>query len=197
MKYLLLCLLMASASFASLVDPADDGYLGIGEYDSNVRLINHDVLIVDCGNSNLIDAEDYSRLEVYSTSLPLSLNYKRGVYDIHMGYNCTLLFCGGATESIVVAGNAMAELKGGIINNLTMHRRPQDSCSVTIFCQDGYQMDKTGISGLWADGTSFDINFIDENYYTTSPYVNIEIVPEPATMALLSLGGLIIRRERK
>ena len=54
---------------------------------------------------------------------------------------------------------------------------------------------KGAITGKWHDGTSFSANiWIDRN----SPYAvkaDIIVIPEPAAMALLGLGALILRRK--
>jgi hypothetical protein len=59
-------------------------------------------------------------------------------------------------------------------------------------------MNSSGISGLWANGTGFDIEFIDVGspYPPTWQGIDIVIVPEPATLALLTLGGVLIRKRR-
>lgn len=57
-----------------------------------------------------------------------------------------------------------------------------------------------GISGLWEDGTSFDIDFINVGGifapYPTANFVNIVEVPEPTTLVLLGFGGLLLRRKK-
>ena len=185
----------------STADEAADGYLTAGEYDaSGPSLENHELLIVNGGGADLIDAWDNSRIEVYSTSLPLSL-YDSGVYDIHLSDNSTLLFSGGATESLVLYKNSSALLTGGTINYITIYHRPVDSCSVTIDCQDGWQWlytsgTITGIKGLWQNGSPFQITLsnVGSPWPLTAQYVNV--VPEPTTMLLLGLGGMLIRKKK-
>ena len=187
-------------AFASIVDDPEtiDGYLTNGEYGgAGIELEEFEKLVVDGGGAARITAQDNSVLQIISTSLPLELDVG-GVYDIHLTDNSSLLFTGGATESIVLYKNSFSELKGGQINYVTIYRRPQDYCYVTIFCQEGYLKTTTGISGLWADGTDFDIQFcnVGSPFPATHNFVNVEIVPEPTTLLLLGLGSLLFRRKR-
>ena len=196
----LLLILYSCIGYANLAEYKEtaDGYLSTGEYVDSPWLEYDEKLIVSGGDATTTDLWDYSRLEVYATSLPLSYSENRGLYDIHLHENSSLLFMGGATESITLKSDSVAELKGGQINHLTIYRRPQDSCYVTIYCQEGYQKNASGISGLWGDGTAFDIQFdnVGTPWPPTANFVNVEIVPEPATLALLGLGGLLIRRKQ-
>lgn len=202
MKKFMTCLLTISlyvpVCLGSLVDVPQtaDGFLTVGEYASlSVTLVNSEELLVKGGGAYSITTKDQSYLEVQYTSTPLSNS--SGIYDIVLGNNSKLLYLGGITQEITVGNNAKAYLKGGRIDGITLYRRPQDSCFVTIYCRSGYQKNTTGISGLWADGTGFDIEFINASapYPPTSNYINVEVIPEPATLLLLGLGGLLIRRK--
>ena len=46
-------------------------------------------------------------------------------------------------------------------------------------------------------GTIYSISLTDNNFQAVGNSIDVEIVPEPATMALLGLGGLLLRRKNK
>ncbi len=204
MKRILPCsivLCCVCSCLASLADDPEtaDGILSTGEY-ATVSLENSQKLIVMGGGSAVIDAWDNSRLEIHSTSLPLGLDVG-GVYDIHLNDNSTLLFCGGATQSLKVYKNASALLTGGTINYITIYHYGTMTSKVTIDCQDGWEWLYTsgkisGIRGLWDDGTAFQIAFSNPGSIFPDTYNFVHVIPEPATLCLFGIGGLLLRRRK-
>ncbi len=201
--YLLLVALYPCACFADLGD-ADDGYLTEGEYDYGVWLEGEDELIVMGGGGDRIDAWDYSYLEVRYTSTPLQWNVG-GILDIALDDYSELLYLDGLTEEISIYDNATALLKGGRIDYIRSFQIVGGSPHITIECQPGWSWlytssDITGVSGLWADSTSFNIEFFDRTSSGYDPVwenINIIEIPEPATLVLFGLGGLLANLYRR
>lgn len=197
----LLVMAVMPVCYGSLSDVPQtvDGYLKDDEYATlTITLERDEELFVTGGGAECIEAEDYTYLEVRSTSIPVNGDWNTGgIMDIFLSGNSSLLYLDGITDEISIGQNATAIIKGGTVNALTIGRSPSGLCEATIYCQEGYTKTSSGISGLWADGTAFDIDFINVGSYPpTADYVNIVVVPEPATLALLGIGGFLIRRKK-
>jgi hypothetical protein len=184
-----------------------DGFITAGEYEYSVTWRTYaPPLIVDGGGADRISIRDYGALAVKSTSTPLAPpwdGYPGGVYDIVTYDNSHLLFLGGLTELITTRGSATAELKGGkihLIKSMQYTAKTNSDPHIDLYCQSGWSWINNdpllGIQGKWMDGSSFEIEFInDSTYDPTWTNINV-IVPEPATLLLLSLGAVLLRREK-
>jgi hypothetical protein len=57
--------------------------------------------------------------------------------------------------------------------------------------------DIKGITGLWKNGTPFSIQFLDQTASGYDPvWKNINVIPEPITLFLFGLGGLLLRQKK-
>jgi hypothetical protein len=202
MKRMAMFFVCVSSGFAGY----SDGFITAGEYEYAVRWSNSQIpLIVDGGGADEISVRDYGRLIVKSTSKPLTPGWEPspgGVYDILLGNNAHLLYLDGATEFIGIGGNATAVLMGGSINlirsgqyTITTGTGPH----IDLFCQPGWSwiLDNPmlGIQGEWMDGSPFRIQFInDATYDPVWTNINV-IIPEPATLMLFGIGGILFRRK--
>jgi hypothetical protein len=181
---------------------ADDGFLTTGEYVGSVTWRNYQTpLIVDGGGALEISVRDSGRLIVKSTSTPLQ-RYVSGVYDILL-FNGSLLYLNGVTELIAINDNSVADLKGGNINYIKSMQYTNMTGAdphINLYCLPGWSwMDNNplkGVQGQWWDGSPFSIRFINHTEFDPA-WTNINfITPEPATLSLLALGGLLLRRKK-
>ncbi len=205
-RIFVLCLLLANLSLGAIIeyDPfgyALDGYLTNGEYAEDIILTENSVLTVSGnGGAYSIEAKDYSKLIVESTSTPASSSFDKGVWSILLTNSSTLNFSGGATNIIAMKKNATALLTGGQINNISSYQVVNDNPHITIVCQKDYRLAYENnipkiLYGNWLDGTPFEINFININGLEPV-FDNVKIIPEPASMLLLGLGGIFLKRRR-
>jgi hypothetical protein len=189
--YLLLIAVCASVSLADY----SDGFITAGEYEYGVDWNSYDPpLIVDGGGADWIEMRNFGRLEVRYTSIPLSNS--GGIWDIVL-LDGDLIYLGGETEEITITENAEAVLTGGRIDYITSFQDSDLTKHIT-FIADLDSIDLTGnlLTGDWLNaGGSFSITLLDQAGYD-SVYSNINFVPEPATLLLFGLGGLMLRRKR-
>ncbi|MCE5187252.1 MAG: PEP-CTERM sorting domain-containing protein, partial [Planctomycetaceae bacterium] len=101
-----------------------------------------------------------------------------------------------------VGGNATALLTGGTINFLTIGRYGTMTSSVTIDCKKDWEWLYTagkvsGITGTWHNGTDFTIAFQNPPSPLLETWKSVHVIPEPASLVLIGLGGLLIRRRQR
>lgn len=105
---------------------------------------------------------------------------------------------GGAVGTVTLVGSALVNLRGGTISDVIEIGSGRGvsgfTGAVNVYGRDLGKTDTGGIYGhgqvygSWLDGSGFVID-LGENVY---PHVNL--IPEPATLLLFSVGSVIVRR---
>jgi hypothetical protein len=207
----MVCLLFAccfSKSYAGHEDA--DRVIGPGEYVALDWLSG--LLVVDGGGADLIEVYNSARLEVWSTT-PFIAGYG-GIWDIVLKNNSHLDYYGGQTEELSMRNDATANLYGGRIDYISSFQTVPDVFvgydeqgrpifeklrHIEMFVREyAYNPATLRLTGTWGDWTTFDIKLLDQpGYAPVIDNIKFTIIPEPASLVLLGLGGLWICRRRK
>jgi len=121
-----------------------------------------------------------------------------GVHRIDITAYAHLDFSGGEVYEINIGAYGSATLSGGTIQRLKTSQTVYSQIQpyVTLY-HKGYEYDELTnmLTGFWSDGSAFSIQLIDVDGYTpTIENINLVYIPEPATLLLLGIGGVFLRR---
>ena len=163
-------------------------------YTAGLILKNDESLWMTGGGVGLLDLNDYSLAKIYGTTM--LIEGSGGIWDLIQGGYSHLDFLGGEIHQLSMASYATATLKGGRIDRLRTHQGAGYPY-IDLYCLDWNHNDLTNLlTGHWSDGSAFSIQLLDvAGTVKNIDNINFIIIPEPVTMLLLGLGGLLIRRK--
>lgn len=162
-------------------------------YDS-LTIDDNDTLIMTGGAGGIIWGRNNGVLDIKNTSSPYVYGIS-GIDTIRLWENSQLYFSGGSLRLLEATDNAAVVLSGGQIGEINAYYpAPGDLNHITIYCQSGWIYQDQHFSGLWLDGSSFNIRLYSQG--SSSVLDNLTIIPEPASLILFAFGGVLIRRKR-
>lgn len=182
--------------------------IGDGDYEYDLQLDNDDVLLMT-GGADIINAFGHSYIEIQNTG-PYQINVG-GIFDLNLDDSSSLLFNDGEIRGIDFRDDASAVLQGGWIDHISSYQdvgwwygEPVDQ-HIEIICREYEDSNPQLITGIWnvdADNNgefdTFSIQLHDQTGYDKAiDNITFTIIPEPATLFLVALGGLGISRFRK
>jgi hypothetical protein len=188
------------------VSPSFAAYYEITNgYTPGLTLENSDTLLMIGGGVGLLTLEDNSSAIVKGTST--LQQFSGGIWELNLNGYSHLDFSGGELKEFDIGNNATAILTGGFIQQIwsyqwipyTPGRDGIPVPNIKLYYSGvlpTYNQTTDILTGLWGNGTGFSIYLHDVAGY--DPVIeNIEfiLIPEPATLLLLSLGGLLLRRK--
>lgn len=185
-------------------------------YHGMQMLEGEESLLMTGGGVVEIEAFDFSYVEIQGTA-PLQ-QFVGGIYTIDLNNNSTMNYYGGETGNFVIYGDAQAVLQGGSILHLSSFQDADDLVQVgwdeennvpifrkhieMIVREWSHNTQTNLLTGIWnVDSDSddlfdtFGIQLHDQTGYDpTIENITFTIIPEPATLLLFGLGGLILRK---
>jgi hypothetical protein len=193
-KLVFIILLVLSASaLASYTYTIADG-MNFGD------LILNDTqsILLTGGWGHYLDLNDFSSATINNTKSLISEG-NGGIWRIYQNGYSHLEMSGGEIHQLLPGTYSRSLLSGGRIDQIWSYYGVPDPSRITLVCNPGYQITYTGsfvtaISGTWRDGSAFNIQLVNPSG-SSSVYSNMTIIPEPATMLLLAVGGMLLRRK--
>lgn len=149
---------------------------------------------------------DNAHVEMFAGEVGIFSTYDSSVLNLHDGIIGTLLahdtstvniYGGEIPHALGAYNSATLNLYGGMIT-VSHGLQAWDLTTVNIY---GYGFELTGsgnsrwLSGFWPDGTAF--NDIWLRGPETYSRVVLHVIPEPATIGLLALGTVLMRRRKQ
>jgi len=138
------------------------------------------------GYVSILLGQDTSSVDVYAGS---------DLYLLRPNDSSTANVEGGEIDVIFTLGSSVTYIYGGLIDEIDA-----DNLSTLYLYIDNYDFDPTGgtrgaglITGTWIDdGGNFSISLQD-----TDTIEHINFVPEPSTVCMFAIGGLVVKRLTK
>ena len=194
MKRLILCLLLLSFFVPTSFGEITFDYTISDTYEFGTFVLDSESLLVTGAGADNIFANGESYIEVHNTA-PLQENLG-GIHGLILDDFSILNYYDGEMGGFRIYDDATATFSGGSINYISSYQDSDLTKHITFIADlDTIGFNSGILTGNWLDGSGFSVTLLDQSGYD-SVYSNINFVPEPATIALFGLGGLMLRRRK-
>ena len=203
---LLVCVGSAFASYTHEIGPGDDF--------GDEALNDSESLLMTGGMGHFLDLWDESSARIEDTD-PLISEGNGGIWDITQGGDSTLEILGGEIHELSIGSDAYVTISGGRIDEINSRQFVgtrwiegtddpplyEPDTHITFICDvDSVDVTNNLLTGNWLDGSDFSIQLVDRVRPDGVPFTpvidNIEFIPEPATLLLVGVGGLLLRKRK-
>ena len=180
-----------------------DEYSYVGVYDDATVNMTGGIVTVqlkacDLSTVNISGGILHAVFTSYGSASTLNLSGSMQANGVEIGRSGVLNMFGGSLGSVEIYSANAANLYGGTISDYLLA-----TSTVNIYGY-GFEYDPLAgdyrggqLTGFWGDDTPFSIDL----YYDDTPggaiidtYPHIVLIPEPTTILLLTLGGLILKK---
>lgn len=183
-----------STALADIIPPETFDFTISDTYEYGVTL-NSQSLLVTGGGADGIDAFGSSYIKVQNT-LPLQIDVG-GIGGLNLNDNSTLSFDGGEIDVLDLHSSATAILSGGQVDYLRSYQDLGLPHIEMIVKEYDFNISTDILTGLWADDSTFSIQLLDQTGYDpVIDNITFTIVPEPATLSMMCMGILLLKKRR-